>query len=167
MFSGVSFNFYLFNFYLKYIPGNVYVNTIVASVGEAISVFTACFIVKLLGPRNAITTTCSISGIATIILWFAEVHGYINEVPLIILMARFGVSALFPIMYMSTLIYFPSRFLGAVFGICNTTARALTILAPMVAEIDTPIPEICSILICTVSVILSQLLIIPKDMKGI
>ena len=163
----MSFNFYLINFYLKYIPGNVYINTMVASIGEAISAAVAGSILQLLGPRNAIAFTSAISGLATVALWLAEVYGYINEVPLFILLARFGVSALFPIMYMSTLLYFPSRYLGAVFGICNVAARATTVLSPMVAEIDTPIPEICSILICTLSVILGQLLIIPKDMKGI
>jgi hypothetical protein len=33
--SAVSFNYYLVNFYLKYIPGNVYVNTVVQSLAEA------------------------------------------------------------------------------------------------------------------------------------
>ena len=167
LFCGVSFSYYLLNFYMKYIPGNVYTNTIVASIAEGSSAFVAGYLVKFLGARNSITTTNAIAGVATVVLWLAEVKGFIKEVPFFILLAKFGVCSFFAMMYMSTLIYFPSRYLGAVFGICNTAARATTILAPMVAEVDTPIPELSLILICLLAVILSRLLVVPKDMKGV
>ena len=46
MFSATSFNYYLINFYLKYIPGNTYINTIVATLAEAISALLSGLIVK-------------------------------------------------------------------------------------------------------------------------
>ena len=39
---------------MKYIPGNVYKNSIVASLSEAISTLLSGLIVKFTGPRNAI-----------------------------------------------------------------------------------------------------------------
>ena len=66
---------------------------------------------------------------------------------------------------MSTLIYFSSRYLGAVFGLCNTAARAATILAPMVAELDTPTPELSIILTCLFASIFSRFLKIPESSK--
>ena len=95
----------------------------------------------------------------------AEKNGWISEVPGLILLAKFGVCAGFAMLYMCTLVYFPSRYLGAVFGLCNTAARAVTILAPMVAELDTPIPELSVILTCLVATILSRFLKIPKEEK--
>ena len=167
LFCGVSFSYYLINFYMKYIPGNVFINTIVASIAESAASFVTGYIVKLLGARNGITCTNAVAGVATVVLWLAEINGLVKEVPFFILLAKFGVCSFFAMMYISTLLYFPSRYLGAVFGICNTAARATTILAPMVAEIDTPIPELSLILICIVAVILSRLLVVPDDMKGI
>ena len=150
---------------MKYIPGNVFVNYIVASISEAVSVFVSGCMVNCLGARNAITLTNTIAGTATIVLWVAETKGWIEEVPAFILLAKFGVCSFFAMMYMSTLIYFPSRYLGAVFGLCNTAARATTILAPMVAELDTPIPELSFIMICLFSAVFSQFLKIPKNLK--
>ena len=72
LFCAASFNYYLINFYMKYIPGNVYINTIVASLSEAISTFLSGLIVKLLGPRNAITLMNLLAGGATVFLWMAE-----------------------------------------------------------------------------------------------
>ena len=167
LFCGVSFSYYLLNFYMKYIPGNVYVNTIVASIAEAVSHFITLCLFKLLGARNSIITVNVVTGVATTVLWLAEVKRFIKEVPFFILLAKFGVVSFFTLMYLGTLVYFPSRYLGAVFGVCNTAARATTILAPMVAEINTPVPELCLISIAVVAVVLSRLLIIPKDMKGL
>jgi len=41
MFCAASFNYYLITFYTKYMPGNVYVNTIVSSVAEMVAAFLA------------------------------------------------------------------------------------------------------------------------------
>ena len=65
-------------------------------------------------------------------------------------------------LYMCTLQFFPSQFLGTVFGICNVTARSITILSPMVAEADHPIPEILIIGTCLGAVILTRLLRTPR-----
>ena len=155
----------MINFYLKYIPGNVFVNTIIASLSEAVSTLLSGLIVNLAGPRNSITLVNSLAGIATIGLWIAEVQEWLKEVPALILLAKFGVCAGFAMLYMSTLVYFPSHYLGAVFGICNTAARAATISAPMVAELPTPIPELSVIITCLFAVILTRFLKIPDDLK--
>ena len=153
----------MINFYLKYIPGNVYINTIIASLSEAISTLLSGLIVKVAGPRNSITLVNLLAGIATIGLWIAEVNEWLEEVPGLILLAKFGVCAGYAILYMSTLIYFPSHYLGAVFGLCNTAACAVTILAPMVAEMRTPIPELSLILTSSVAAILTRFLRVPGD----
>ena len=84
--------------------------------------------------------------------------------PGLILLAKFGVCAGFAMLYMSTLIYFPSRYLGSVFGLCNTAARAVTILAPMVAELDTPIPELSIIITCLIGAIGTRFLKVPNSL---
>ena len=161
LFCSASFNYYLINFYMKYIPGNVFKNSIVASLSEAVSTLVSGLIVKLVGPRNAILLMNMLAGGSAICLWIAEKNGLLGLVPVFILMAKFGICAGFAMLYMSTLVYFPSRFLGAIFGVCNTAARACTILAPMIAEVDTPIPELTAIFTCSLAVLGTRFLRIP------
>ena len=151
---------------MKYIPGNTYINTIVATLSETISALMSGLIVKFLGPSYSFTTTNLLAGVATIFLWVAETHDHIEEVPIIILLAKFGNCAFFSMLYMNTLVYFPSRYLGAVFGVYNTVARAVTILSPMVAELPSPVPELSIIVTCLFAALFSRCLKIPDDMKN-
>ena len=48
----------------------------------------------------------------------------------------------FSILYMGHLELFPAVFSGTSMGICNVIARTVTVFAPLVAEIEEPIPEI-------------------------
>lgn len=69
--------------------------------------------------------------------------------------------------YMCTLQYFPSRFLGTVFGVCNVTARAITIMSPMVAEAAQPTPVLTIILTCLGAVIATRFLKVPDFNKKV
>ena len=158
LFVCASFNYYLITFYTKYIPGNVYVNTIVCSLAEAVSTWCAGPTVRLLKPRNSITIAFSMCGVFSIGLWLVQAADATGLIPVVILGARFGICAGFGMLYMCTLYYFPSRHTGSVFGICNTVARAITILSPMVAETPAPIPVMSIIISCVVAGALSRLL---------
>ena len=63
---------------------------------------------------------------------------------------------------MCSLQYFPSQFLGTVFGICNVTARSVTIMAPMVAEAAQPTPVLTIILTCLGAVVATRFLKVPE-----
>jgi len=62
---------------------------------------------------------------------------------------------------MCTLQYFPSHFLGTVFGVCNVTARTITIMSPMVAEAAQPTPVLAIILTCLGAIIGTRFLKVP------
>ena len=90
------------------------------------------------------------------------------EIPPIILAAKFGIAAAFGLMFSCTSYFFESKFMGTVFGIMNTIARAITILAPLVAEANYPTPVLSLILSCIVAVILTRILKEPtKQRKAI
>ena len=57
---------------MKYIPGNVYKNSIVASLSESISTLLSGLIVKFLGPRNSILLMNTLAVGAAAFLWTAE-----------------------------------------------------------------------------------------------
>jgi len=151
---------------MKYIPGDVFTNTIVSSVAEAVATVISAPLRNALGPRNSLTSMFAVCGIAGVFLWIAEGNeSWVNEIPPIILAAKFGISAAFAFLYMGTSHYFDSRYMGTVFGICNIICRAATITSPMVAEAEFPIPVISLILSCFVATILSRFLREPRTKK--
>lgn len=162
LFSAASFNFYVINFFLKYIPGNVYVNVIVASVANSISCYVAGSLVVKMGSQNGMCLTFGLCFSASILLLTAESADFVSLIPFLVLIAMFGVSSAFTMLYMCTLQYFPNQFMGTVFGICNVTARSVTIFAPMVAEVPTPMPELMIILSCLGAIIATRFLKLPN-----
>jgi nitrate/nitrite transporter NarK len=160
MFSATSFNYYLINFYLKYIPGNVYVNTMVASLADCVAHICIGALVKKLGSKNSFTGSFLITVIAGTLLWIFESREELtSDVPIVVLAAKFGAAAAFAMLYISTLSYFPSQYMGMVFGICNVTARSVTILAPMVAEAPEPVPELTMVLSFVLAAALSRCIV--------
>lgn len=167
LFVAASFDYYLITFNMKYIPGNVFVNTIVSSLAEAISTYLAGALRAAMGPRYSLTISFALCCIASILLAIAESRkDWIQDIPPIILAAKFGISAAFGLLYMCTSHFFDSKFMGTVFGICNVIARSFTILAPMVAEADFPTPVISLIFSCFIATILTIFLRDPHARKA-
>ena len=156
MFGAASFNYYLITFYTKYIPGNIFVNMIVASLSEFFSTIITGAIVSKLGPKLAFTVAYSLCGVACAFLWLAEARERVQDIPSIILVAKFGICSAFSMLYMNTLLYFPNKFMGRVFGMCNVFARFVTIMSPMVAEAPEPTAELSMVLSCLLAAILSR-----------
>lgn len=66
-----------------------------------------------------------------------------------LLVAKSGVSLAFGLAYAIHIELFPSTFLISSYGICNFFCRGLTILAPLVAEIENQmIPNMFMVVIC-------------------
>ena len=170
--SAASFDFYLINFYLKYIPGNIFINTIVSSASSSASCYIAGIIIIKMGSRNGMCVAFTMCFLSGIVLLISESGGddstlMISAIPFAVLSAQFGASCAFGMLYMCTLQFFPSQFLGTVFGVCNVTARSITILSPMVAEADHPIPEVLIITTCLGAAIMTRFLRTPNFMNKV
>ena len=92
LFCTASFDYYLIGFYMKYIPGNIFVNTIMSSVAECIATFTTGCIVKCAGPRNSMIQALCLSAVSVTLLSIAQAKGILNAIPVLILLGKFGVS---------------------------------------------------------------------------
>ena len=53
---------------------------------------------------------------------------------------KIGINALFNIIYVTNAQLFPALFSASAIGYCNFTARLMTMIAPMVAEIEDSTP---------------------------
>jgi len=60
--------------------------------------------------------------------------------PIFVTLAKFGISSAFVIVYVATVDVFPTLFCATAIGFCNFFARVATILAPLIAEKQPPLP---------------------------
>ena len=61
-------------------------------------------------------------------------------------------------LYMSILHYFPNKFMGRIFGTCNSTALFITIFAPIAAEATSPTAQVTMLVLCLLATIATRLL---------
>ena len=79
-------------------------------------------------------------------------------VPLGVLGAKAGIQIAFVFLYFSMVNYFQSAFLGFVMGISNVVGRSTTVLAPLIAEMNDPIPMISTLALCLIALVLCLML---------
>ena len=126
------FAYSMINFYLKYVPGTIYINLTVAGFSEIVAhIIVGAFYVKLT-PRWTFFIGFAISTLGGILLIFQK--RYEDEsaglVACFVLFAKLGMSMCQCACYVSTPFIFPIRLAGTAFGICNAFGRAAAVLAP-------------------------------------
>ena len=110
LYSAASFNYYLINFAVKYLPGSIFENMIVTSLSEVIAAIATGFFVNKLGPKLSFTVIFAISTIASFMLLMAVINDKKTLVPTYLFFAKSGASSGLAMVYMSTSVYFPTQF---------------------------------------------------------
>lgn len=103
LFCAVSFNYYLLNFYLKYMPGDIYENSIVSSVSESVAHYLAGWIVIKIGTVQTLGGANVLAVLSGLVLWVSSTNDWVSLVPYSVLAAKFGTGGAFAVLYMSTL----------------------------------------------------------------
>ena len=144
---------------MKNIKGNIFLNTFTSSLSELPAIVLSGFMYKRIGMK------------LTLIIWFSVallgglclmIFGGSNErlIPVFVLFSKAGVTATFNLCYLANAQIFPAIFAGTAFGICNIGAKLTTILAPLIAEVEPPVPMIlfCSTacLACALSFLIKK-----------
>ena len=99
--SAGSFNYYIITFYLKYIPGNVYVNTSLSCIAEVLAYIGSGLLMNVFGVKLSYICAfilAAAGGILLVIFFNAE--GALIAV--FILFAKFGISFAFNLSYLAT-----------------------------------------------------------------
>ena len=153
-----SFTYYLAKFQLKFIAGNVFVNSFTSSIADAVSRPVAYYAYKCMHTRRVMLMFFLISAFGSIPVIFSEnasdtFKAYV--VPACLTIANFGSCGNFSNLYIGHLDLFPLVFGTTTMGICNVIARFLTVFAPIVAEVEEPYPEIAYTVLCFVAAITS------------
>ena len=134
-----SINYYVMTFYLKYIPGSVYLNTSLSCIAEIIAYIGSGLVMNTFGVKLSFIISFILAGAGGILLViFFQADGYLIGV--FVLFAKFGISFAFNIAYLATPQMFPIALCSTAFGICNIFARFSTVLSPLIAELPDPVP---------------------------
>ncbi|CDW81726.1 solute carrier family member 5 [Stylonychia lemnae] len=160
-----SSDYFLINFQMKYIEGDIYTNTIVSSISEIISYLVTGALYDTIGPKVSFTVSFAIAVIGSIFyVLFGESHK--NLITVMILGSKFGISGAFNLVYIAMSL-FPPLYSSTVFGIFNVFARLASMLAPQFAEFKEPVPMIIFCIMAGVAGVVSFFIIGPtyKDRK--
>jgi hypothetical protein len=155
-----SFDYYLLNFQMKNIKGNIFLNTFSSSLSELPSIIISGIMYKKLGIKFTLVFWFSVSLCGGIpLLFFGNNH--VDLIPIFVLFSKARVTATFNMCYLANAQIFPAIFAGTAFGICNIGAKLTTILAPLIAEVNPPLPMILFCITAGLACFLS--LLIRKD----
>lgn len=98
-----SFNYYLINFQLKYIEGNIFLNTICSSSSEIAAYICGGYIFAKLGLKTSFSGFFLLAATGSSALLFVhpeELNAY--ALATLVLISKAGVSATFVMLYVST-----------------------------------------------------------------
>jgi hypothetical protein len=135
-----SFNFYLITFYLKYFPGNVYLNSLCFACADMCAFLCSGLILKYQPVSRALCLSYSASLLAGILYLIMFRTSLSWVIPVLVTFSRVGGSMSFNIGYVSVARLFPTQFVSCVFGIVNFVAHLITVGAPLIAEAPEPVP---------------------------
>ena len=134
----VSFNYYLIGLFLKYLPGDIFANTLASSISELLAVSMSGILLQWFDIKHAMSLLFIISAASGV--WLIHVSSNSEYTALIIMTCKFGIAATFNCVYIATSAMFRPSVSATAFGLCNFFARLATVMAPFVAEMDEPIP---------------------------
>eukprot|EP00347_Sterkiella_histriomuscorum_P001230 403372829 len=131
-----SFSFYLLNFLIKYMPGDIFFNSMVSGL-SAIALLIEGKLQKYLDLKGGQIMSFVLSMIAAVCLTLFDPNtDQLILYALVLLLAKSGATLSFGFAYAIHLELFPSHFLVTSYGICNFFCRGLTMFAPLVAEVE-------------------------------
>jgi hypothetical protein len=157
-----SFGLYLITFQMKYLPGNIYVNTLVSSIVDIPISIIAGVVYYKYGVRVTLPIFYVISTFGAILLiMFGGLNDALDSI--LVMLARCGVKVALDLCYLANSTIFPAIFAGTAFGLCNIGGKLFTIIAPLLAEVGKPIPMITFSIVTGAAVFVALMLRPPKS----
>jgi hypothetical protein len=123
-----SFCYFLNNFQMRVVSGNLMYLTMISRLADAFANFQSGFLYKKTGPRLGFISIFSLSALTSfylLMLW--------SESPYLILcfniLAKLGITSAFNMAFIAFMQLIPTILCSTVFGFCNVTARLATVLS--------------------------------------
>ena len=132
----VGFNFYLINFQLEFVGDNIYLVGIASGVAEIIGYTISYPLYKYAGLKITLMSLFATSTLGGVLIIVFDNSSSTWLLPALIVLAKFGITALFAIVYLANAHIFPTLFTGTSMGICNFVTRIAIIFAPYIAPYE-------------------------------
>ena len=158
-----SFNYFLLSFQMKYLPGNINVNMFVSFAAELLSYVVSGIFIAKLSLRANFVLFFTISGVGGLGALFYGLENPNWTFIIFIMLMKFGLCAASNVAYIGTPATFPTLFGVTALGIVNLSSRICDLFAPMINELDQPIPMMCFTVLTGSAVIASFFLIESKN----
>lgn len=152
-----TFCFYLISFQMKYLPGNIFLSTIVSSVADVPMSVVGGLLYNRFGVNKTMPLFFSIALVGSLSLIFFGGLSNISD-SLMIMLTKVGIATPLFLCYLTNSSLFPSIYAGTAFGVCNLGAKIVAIFAPMVAELDKPIPMSLFAGVVSVAIVASSMI---------
>ena len=105
--------------------------------------------------------TIAIIGTIFLIIYWQN----INLILIFIMLAKFGTCCAFNMSFISSVELIPSILATSAFGFSNVVARVVTILSPLIAEIDPPLPLKINVCVTIFAILVAQFTITKKNQQ--
>lgn len=145
---------------MKKVPGDLISLTLVSQVSEFVAMLISGYLYPKIGPRLGhiyVLIMAAISSIFLMIYWNSNSPKLIL---ILIMIAKFGVTAAFNIVFIAWIELIPTILNATAFGYANTIARVFNSMSSLVAETNYIISITYIICCCFASIIASSLLVI-------
>jgi hypothetical protein len=125
------FGYYLLNFQLKYLPGNIHANNVASGLSELISIILPLYLERL-GVKISMILALLMTVIGGLLIMISGYGTLVNA--FLVLLARTGAVWLINTCQLVTSIVFPVHLRSKSYGFCELTGRFVLIMCPIIAE---------------------------------
>lgn len=140
-----AFNYYLIGYYVKYFPGDVFVNFLMMTVAEVIAPICLLFVQGKYVTKHVARYLLLGAAFCSFLYIVNDHFGYIALVPFIILGIRIFVKAIYSLGYYANGKLFPILVKSTIFSLTNGIGRPFSALSTMVTEYTSSPGEIIMI----------------------
>ena len=113
-------------------------------------IFAFCFIIAFVG--------------SVALIFVTDANDWILSI--MVMVAKFGISIGWVGVYMGMILLFKTTLVGAAMGCCNVLCRLAAMGAPMIAELEAPLPMMSIAVLTIIGAIITQFILIQKDEKA-
>ena len=154
--QALGFTNTLVSFEMKYLDGDIFINSYTAALAEAVAKLGAGVVLVRLGSKPLFAAAFLIAFIGAFNLVYLASGADPILASIFIMMTKFGVSMGWVAACMCLIELFPSRFVATAFGFCNVSCKLVAMIAPIVAEIKPPLPMFIVAIITAIAGLLAQ-----------
>ena len=171
-----SFNYFMLSFLIKYFPGNIFANGMMSSISEMSGDLTIGLIYAKVGTKATYYITLGLATLGGLGMIAYELSsGFFSDnpdttaawmFPALVLICKFGTSAVYNVNYISNFDLFPSIFAVSALGFGDFLGSFVTIFAPEVAELQSVMPLCIFTGLSAVTLLAACFLQIPRRSRG-